>query len=137
EGGGVAMKLLLVDRNADLLGLMTYALGREGYRVVTAADGEQALARWRVEQPDLVVLDVSLPGVDGFEVCRRIRHEADTLVILLTARDEEADVVRGLQLGADDYIVKPFSPKQLAMRVQAVRRCYPAWPALGRALPAC
>src|SRR5919199_5882742 len=118
------MKVLLVDDDSDLLDLMHYALRREGYNVTTAADGQQALARWRGEQPDIVLLDGNLPKMDGFEVCRQIRHESSTPVIMLTARGEEADVVRGLQAGADDYVTKPFSAKQLAARVQAVLRRY-------------
>src|SRR5918912_1485407 len=116
------MKVLLVDDDNDLLDLLHYALRREGYQVVTASDGAQGLARWRAEQPDLVLLDGNLPKLDGFEVCRQIRHEATTPVIMLTARGEEADVVRGLQLGADDYVTKPFSAKQLVARMQAVLR---------------
>ena len=116
------MKALLVDDDPDLVDLLTYALRREGYQVVTASDGQQALARWRGEQPDIVLLDGNLPKMDGFEVCRQIRHESTTPVILLTARGEEADVVRGLQVGADDYVTKPFSAKQLVARMQAVLR---------------
>jgi len=118
------MKLLLVDDDADLLDLMMYALGREGYSITTAGDGLQALARWQSEQPDLVLLDVNLPLVNGFEVCRRIRQTSDTPVVMLTARRDEADVLHGLRLGADDYVTKPFSARQLAARLQAVLRRY-------------
>ncbi len=118
------MKLLVVDNDNDHVDLLTYAFQRHGYSVTTAGDGRQALARWQSERPDLVLLDVNLPKVNGFEVCRQIRHKSDTPVIMLTARDTEADVVRGLQAGADDYVVKPFSAKQLAARVQAVLRRY-------------
>jgi DNA-binding response OmpR family regulator len=114
------MKVLLVDDDADLLDLMHYALRREGYTVTTAMDGQQALQRWEAERPDIILLDGSLPKLDGFEVCRRIRHESETPVIMLTARDEEADIVRGLQLGADDYVTKPFSAKVLAARMKSV-----------------
>src|ERR671936_2548379 len=103
------MKVLLVEDDIDLLDLLTYALRRDGYTVSTAQDGPQALQRWEAEQPDIVVLDVCLPKLDGFEVCRRIRHQAKTPIIMLTARDEEEDMVRGLQVGADDYLTKPFS----------------------------
>jgi DNA-binding response OmpR family regulator len=103
---------------------MSYALSREGFRVSTAADGPEALVRWEADRPDLVLLDGNLPGLDGFEVCERIRHDSRTPVIMLTARGQEADVVRGLQVGADDYITKPFSPKQLTARMQAVLRRY-------------
>jgi DNA-binding response OmpR family regulator len=118
------MKVLVVDDDADLLDLLDYALRREGYTVLTAADGPQALRRYEAERPDLVLLDVNLPKLNGFEVCRRLRHAAATPIILLTARDEEEDILRGLQLGADDYVTKPFSPKQLLARMTTVlRRC--------------
>jgi DNA-binding response OmpR family regulator len=92
------------------------------FAIHEAADGQQALAQWHKHRPDLVILDGSMPKLDGFEVCRQIRHESDTPVILLTARGEEADVVRGLQVGADDYVTKPFSAKQLVARIEAVLR---------------
>ena len=118
------MKALLVDDDQYNVELMTYALQREGYTVIAAIDGQQALTRWEAEKPDIVLLDVNMPKLNGFEVCRRIRHEAETPIIMLTARDEEEDVVRGLHLGADDYVTKPFSPKLLASRMEAVlRRC--------------
>src|SRR5262249_31535069 len=118
------MKVLVVDDDVDLLNLMSYALRREGYDVLAAVDGEQALCRWETEHPDIVLLDGRLPGMDGFEVCRRIRHEATTPVIMLTVADEEDDILRGLQLGADDYMIKPFSARQLGARMKAVlRRC--------------
>jgi DNA-binding response OmpR family regulator len=118
------MKVLVVDDDVDLLDLMTYALRRDGYTVFAAIDGQQGVDRWEAERPDIVLLDVTLPKLNGFEVCRRIRQESATPVIMLTARDEEEDVVRGLNLGADDYITKPFSAKQLVARMKAVlRRC--------------
>ncbi len=116
------MKVLIVDDDADLLDLMTYALRRDGYNVLAAIDGKQALHRFETENPDIVLLDVNLPKINGFEVCRRIRHDGDTPLIMLTARDEEEDIVRGLQLGADDYVTKPFSVKQLTNRMKAVLR---------------
>src|SRR4030095_4416378 len=103
------MKVLVVDDDVDLLDLMTYALRREGYNVLTAVDGQQALQRWEAERPDIILLDGNLPKLDGFEVCRRIRHGAKTPIIMLTARDEEADVLRGLQVGAGDYDPQPVS----------------------------
>ena len=118
------MKVLVVDDDADLLDLMTYALRREGFTVATAMDGQQALQRWESERPDIILLDGNLPKVDGFEVCRRIRHGAKTPIIMLTARDEEADVLRGLQVGADDYVTKPFSAKLLTARMKTVLRRY-------------
>jgi len=118
------LKILIVDDDIDLLDLTSYALRREGYSVAAAVDGAQALQRWEHEKPDLVLLDANLPKLNGFEVCRRIRHESDTPVIMLTARDEDEEIIRGLQLGADDYVTKPFSAKQLAARIRAVlRRC--------------
>ena len=116
------MKVLLVEDDADVLDVTTYALRREGYTVVQAIDGQQALQRWEAEQPDLVLLDVNVPKLNGFEVCRRIRDEGRTPVVMLTARHEEEDVIRGLKLGADDYVTKPFSPKQLVARTEAVLR---------------
>ncbi|MBI4493231.1 MAG: response regulator transcription factor [Chloroflexi bacterium] len=120
------MRVLLADDDVDLLDLLTYALQREGYTVLAAVDGQQAVQRWEADYPDLVLLDGNLPKLNGFEVCRRMRHDHDsrTPVIMLTARDEEEDIVRGLQLGADDYVTKPFSVKQLSARMKAVlRRC--------------
>jgi DNA-binding response OmpR family regulator len=116
------MKVLVADDDADLLDLLTYALRREGYTVLAAINGQQALHRYEAENPDIVLLDVTMPKVDGFEVCRHIRRESDTPIILLTARDEEEDVVRGLRIGADDYVTKPFSAKQLTARMKAVMR---------------
>jgi len=116
------VKVLIVEDDVDLLDLTTYALRREGYEVVAAVDGTQGLARWEAERPDLVLLDGNLPGLNGFEVCRRIRQAGATPIIMLTARDQEEDIVRGLQLGADDYVTKPFSAKQLGARMKAVLR---------------
>ena len=118
------MRVLLVDDDHDMLDLTTYALRREGYEVFSAGDGQQALRRFESDHPDIVLLDVTLPKLNGFDVCHRIRQESDTPVIMLTARDEEEDVLRGLKLGADDYVAKPFSAKQLIARMTAVlRRC--------------
>ncbi|MGD2165108.1 MAG: response regulator transcription factor [Anaerolineae bacterium] len=116
------MKALVVDDDRTLAGLVTFALQREGFEVVQAHDGEVALRRWAEEEPDVIVLDVNMPKVDGFAVCRRIRAEAETPIIMLTVRGDEDDVVRGLELGADDYIPKPFSPRQLVARIHAVLR---------------
>ena len=122
--GGHVQHILLVDDDPDLLNLMAHALGRASYRITTATDGAQALTCWEARQPDLVLLDGTLPKVDGFDVCHRIKEQAGTPVILLTARGEEADVVQGLHLGADDYVTKPFSPRQLLARIEAVLRRY-------------
>ena len=116
------MKVLLVEDDVDLLDLMTYALRREGYSVTTAIDGQQALQQWEAQQPDIVLLDGKLPKHDGLEVCRQIRHQAKTPIIMLTARDEEADILQGLQVGADDYLTKPFSARVLIARMQTVLR---------------
>jgi DNA-binding response OmpR family regulator len=116
------MKALVIDDDRVLADLVAFTLRREGFQVIQGYDGEAALQSWDKEQPDLVVLDVNLPKLDGFAVCRRIREQADTPIILLTVRGEEDDIVRGLELGADDYISKPFSPRQLVARAQAVLR---------------
>jgi DNA-binding response OmpR family regulator len=116
------MKALVVDDDRVLADLVAFTLRREGFQVMQAHDGEAALNSWASWEPDLIVLDVNLPGIDGFEVCRRIREESDTPLLLLTVRDEEDDVVLGLGLGADDYITKPFGPRQLIARAQAVLR---------------
>jgi DNA-binding response OmpR family regulator len=112
------MKVLLVDDDIDLVDLLTYSLRRAGYGVVSALDGEQAHQSWEAERPDLVLLDGTLPQLDGFEVCRRIRQQARTPIILLTERSAEVDVVGGLEAGADDYVPKPFSAKQLLARMR-------------------
>ena len=116
------MKALIVDDDRVLADVLAFTVRREGFQVILAHDGEAALRRWSEEQPDLVVLDVNMPRLDGFAVCRRIRAEADTPIILLTVRGDEDDIVHGLGLGADDYITKPFSPRQLVARMHAVLR---------------
>ncbi len=118
-------KILVVEDEEDILELVTVALTREGWRVTGATTGEEALEAAREEAPDLVVLDLMLPGIDGLQVCRALRADARTRevpVIMLTARGEERDVVRGLESGADDYVTKPFSPKVLAARIRSVLR---------------
>ena len=116
------MKILVVDDDLELLGLIGFALRQAGYLVVEAADGGAALAAFQREQPDLVILDVNLPVMSGFDVCRRIRAEATTPIMLLTVRSGEEDQVRGLDGGADDYLTKPFSPRTLLARVRALLR---------------
>ena len=116
------MSVLLVDDDRDLVDVLTYILRREGYEVDTAFDGEQGWTRFKDDPPELVILDANMPGLDGFEVCKRIREVSKTPVIMLTARTDETDVVQALGLGADDYITKPFSPRQLVARVKAVLR---------------
>ena len=114
--------ILLVDDEDSVQKLLTYPLERDGFRVVHALDGEEALARFAEEAVDLVVLDLMLPKLDGLEVCKRIRSESSVPIIMLTARDDELDKVLGLELGADDYITKPFSIREFRSRVKALLR---------------
>jgi DNA-binding response OmpR family regulator len=116
------VKALIVDDDRVLADVLAFTLRREGFQVIQAYDGEAALECWAEEQPDLIMLDVNMPRLDGFAVCRCIREQADTPIILLTVRGEEDDIVHGLELGADDYITKPFSPRQLVARAHAVLR---------------
>ena len=114
--------ILLVDDEDAIQTLLTYPLERDGYRVVQARDGEEALRRFAEEEIDLVVLDIMLPKIDGLEVCKRLRAESTVPIIMLTARDDELDKVLGLELGADDYITKPFLIREFRSRVRAVLR---------------
>lgn len=115
--------ILLVDDEASIVQLAQMYLEREGYQVQSVADGLQALQTIRARRPDLLVLDVMLPGLDGFEVCRRVRAQDPSIFILmLTARDEDIDKILGLELGADDYMTKPFNPRELVARVKALLR---------------
>jgi two-component system phosphate regulon response regulator PhoB len=121
----VPLTVLLVEDERDIADLVRYHVEKAGMRVVHAADGGTALRLARAELPDVVVLDLMLPGLDGLEVCRQLRREAATRrlpIIMLTARGEEVDRVVGLELGADDYVVKPFSPRELIARIRAVLR---------------
>ena len=118
------MRALIVDGDRDLLDVMTYSLRREGYEVVAATDGHRALDRFEADRPDIVLLELRLGRLDGFEVCRRVRLESEVPIIVVSASHEEHDVLRALSLGADDYVTKPFSLKQLAARMETVaRRC--------------
>jgi two-component system phosphate regulon response regulator PhoB len=115
--------ILIVDDEEDVLELVRYNLDRNGYQVQTASSGEEALAKAKKKLPDLVILDLMLPGIDGLEVCRQLKRDAKTdhiPIIMLTAKGEEADIVAGLELGADDYVTKPFSPKVLSARVRRI-----------------
>ena len=114
--------ILLVDDEESIQKLLTYPLERDGHRVVQARDGEEALVRFRDEPIDLVLLDLALPKLDGLEVCRRIRAQSTVPIIMLTARDDEIDKVLGLEIGADDYITKPFSIRELRSRIRAAVR---------------
>jgi len=116
------MKVLIVDDDRVLADVLAFTMRRAGYEIIQAFDGETALQHWAEDRPDLIVLDVNLPKLDGFAVCQYIREQANTPILLLTVRDEEDDIVHGLELGADDYITKPFSPRQLVARAQAVLR---------------
>ncbi len=115
-------KILVVDDEPSIVDVLTYNLAKAGHQPVIARDGEQALKLARAERPDLVILDLMLPGIDGLEVCRALRKDGDLPIIMLTAKDEEVDRVVGLEIGADDYIVKPFSTRELMARVKAVLR---------------
>lgn len=117
-----AATILLVDDEEAVQKLLTYPLERDGFRVLQARDGEEAVRRFHEEEVDLVVLDLMLPKLNGFEVCRRLRAESTVAIIMLTARDEALDKVAGLELGADDYITKPFSIREFCSRVRALLR---------------
>jgi len=116
------MKILVADDDVDLIDVTEYALRREGHAVVLAYDGEQALSGFFRERPDVMLVDIGLPGIDGFEVCRRVREASNAPVIMVTARDSEWDMERAFELGADDYVIKPFSFRELLMRIGAVAR---------------
>lgn len=118
-------KIIVVEDEVDILELLQFNLSREGFKVTTSRDGEDGLQKIRKEAPDLVILDLMLPSIDGIEVCRRMKADPvcrNIPVIILTAKSEESDVILGLGVGADDYITKPFSPKELVARVRAVLR---------------
>jgi DNA-binding response OmpR family regulator len=120
------VKILVVDDDRVVADLVAFTVRRAGYEAVMASDAASALRRWREDQPDLLILDINLPGTpllkDGIAICQHIRSQSDVPIILLTVRGEENDIVHGLEAGADDYILKPFSPRQLVARVQAVMR---------------
>jgi DNA-binding response OmpR family regulator len=116
------MKILLADDDCDLIDLVSYSLVRHGHQVMTAADGVQALNRVINDRPEMVLVDASLPQMDGFDLCRSIREISNVPVILMSSRGAEADLIRGYESGADDYIITPFSPQQLLLRIQAVAR---------------
>jgi DNA-binding response OmpR family regulator len=120
-----AKTVLVVDDDAKTVELVKLYLNRDGYRVITANDGVTALNMARESHPDLIILDLMLPGMSGLDVCRRVREESDIPIVMLTARTTEEDRVTGLDLGADDYVIKPFSPRELAARARAVLRRLP------------
>ncbi len=126
--------ILLIEDDSDISELVQYNLKREGYKIHTAMDGDNGLSQAIALEPDLIVLDLMLPGLDGLSVCRQIRsHPAtrETPIVMLTAKGEESDVVIGLEMGADDYVTKPFSPKELLARVRAVLRRQKSTPQVG------
>ncbi|MFO7305559.1 MAG: response regulator transcription factor [Gammaproteobacteria bacterium] len=116
------MKLLVADDDKDLLALIAFTLSQAGYLVVKASDGPSAIRAFEAEAPDLVILDINMPGASGFQVCETIRSKSRAPVMMLTVRGEEEDLVRALDLGADDYLTKPFSPRTLLARVKALLR---------------
>jgi len=124
------MKALVVDDDRVIADLVVFTLRRAGHQAVIANDAASAIRRWHEDEPNLVLLDINLPGApgleDGFAICKRIRSESNVPVILLTVRAEEEDIIRGLEAGADDYVLKPFSPRQLLARIQAVMRRFQA-----------
>ena len=118
----MAKTILVVDDERKIVTVLKGYLEQAGFRVVTAGDGQMALTTFRHEKPDLVILDLMLPGIGGLDVCRTLRRESAVPIIMLTARAEEADRLIGLELGADDYVVKPFSPREVVLRVRAILR---------------
>jgi DNA-binding response OmpR family regulator len=120
--GNKMPKILAVDDELNILELVSLYLGREGYQVETVSSGNEALARLAVFSPDLVILDLMLPDIDGFEVCRRIRTKSNIPILMLTARKEDMDKIVGLEIGADDYLTKPFNPRELIARIRAILR---------------
>src|SRR3954470_18291192 len=121
-GEGTGARALVVDDVAEFRELVTTVLRREGFVVEAAVDGPAALAAARAFAPDVVVLDIGLPGMDGVEVCRQLRTFSDAYVVMLTGRQEEVDKLIGLSVGADDYVTKPFSPRELVARIRAMLR---------------
>src|SRR5579864_5519020 len=115
-------KVLVVDDERNIVELLKFNLEKEGYDVVVAYDGIEAVKLARDERPDLIILDIMLPGQGGLEVCRQIRKEMKTPILMATAKGEEIDKILGLELGADDYVTKPFSPRELIARVKAILR---------------
>ena len=116
------MKILVADDDRELLDLLTFAFQRAGFEIIQASDGEQAIVRFQEQQPALALLDVNMPKLDGFQVCQRLRLQSSVPIIMLTVRNQEEEILRAFELGADDYLTKPFSPRQLVARVKAALR---------------
>ena len=121
--------ILIIEDEQKINDILAFSLGKDGYKTLSAFDGVKGLEMALKENPDLILLDVMLPGMDGFEVCRKVREKSQVPIIMLTAREDEVDKVLGLELGADDYIIKPFDSKELVARVKAVLRRYTEAPA--------
>jgi len=118
----MSKKILVVDDEPQIVKVVKAYLEKSGYQVIPAADGQTALTAFRQEKPDFMILDLNLPGMDGLDVCRAVRRESNIPILMLTARVEETDRLIGLELGADDYVVKPFSPREVAARVRTILR---------------
>ena len=118
--------ILVVDDNAQIVDILSQYIKKEGWPMLAAKTGEEALALFDAAEPSLILLDIMLPGLDGLEVCRRIRRVSSVPILMITAKDEDADRILGLDIGADDYIVKPFSPGEVMARIRAVLRRIPA-----------
>jgi DNA-binding response OmpR family regulator len=116
------MKTLIVDDDKTLADILSFTFKREGYDVILAEDGGNALQLWEREKPDFIILDVNIPIPNGFSVCHTIRKKEETPIIFLTVRNDDEDIIHGFDLGADDYIIKPFNPKNLLARVEAILR---------------
>jgi DNA-binding response OmpR family regulator len=116
------MKALVVDDDLALADVLSFTLRRAGFDVIVANDGQAALARWEQDHPDFIILDLNLPKLSGLQVCKRIRTQSDVPILILSVRGDDDDIVTGLEEGADEYIVKPFSPRQLIARIEAVLR---------------
>ena len=114
--------ILIIEDEQKINDILAFSLGKDGYKTLSAFDGVKGLEMALKENPDLILLDVMLPGMDGFEVCRKVREKSQVPIIMLTAREDEVDKVLGLELGADDYLIKPFSPRELVARVRALLR---------------
>ena len=118
----MSKKILIVDDETKIVKVLKAYLEQSGFQVVTAADGQAALAIFMREKPDFMILDLNLPGMDGLDVCRTVRKQSNIPILMLTARVEEADKLIGLELGADDYVIKPFSPREVVARVRTIFR---------------
>ena len=126
NGGAAVNPILIVDDNEQILHILSQYVRAEGWPLITAKSGEEALSLFSAAAPSLILLDIMLPGIDGMEVCRRIRSVSGVPILMITAKDEDADRILGLDIGADDYIIKPFSPGEVMARIRAVLRRLPA-----------